>query len=374
MPQATYDAIIIGGGVNGCSIAYNLAKRGLKPLVIEKKDICAEASGANGGGVRQSARDPREIPLAIESVKLFGDLSEELGVDVEYYRKGNLRMCTTEEQVESMAASVAKQQTMGLQVSMIDGQTVREMNPHVSEHVMGASWCPTDGHANPMMTTYAFARKAKELGAAFALGEEVTGITRKKGVVQGVVTDKAEYSAPIVVNVAGIKGRQIARMVGLDFPMAPVYTEVLVTEAAEPMFYQMFGTATSDFYGHQSKHGSFVWGGFAGFEAALHNEESKPNYSMIGPAVCRAVLKFFPGLANLNVIRTWSGLIAQVSDKVPVLGLVPEVPGYVSATGFSGHGFGICAAVGKVMAELIHDGTPSIPLDAFAHDRFVPKN
>lgn len=374
MARKNYDAVIVGGGVNGSAIAYNLAKRGLKPLIVEKTDICAEASNANGGGVRQSARDDRELPLAMLSVKLFETLSEELGHDVEYRQAGNLRLCTTEDQLAAMAAMVEKQRGMGLELEMLDQKQVRELCPYVADKVIGASHCPTDGHANPMATTFAFAKKARELGAELALGEEVVDITLSGGAVTGVVTNKGRYNAPVVVNVAGVKGREVARMVGLDFPMRPVFTEVLITEASRPLFPQMFGTASSDFYGHQCKHGSFVWGGFAGYESFLHEGLDKPNYSQIGPAICRAVLNFFPVLKDLHVIRVWSGLIAQVSDKAPVLGRVEEAPGYVSATGFSGHGFGICAAVGKLIGEVVADGRPSLSLEAFRYDRFLPKN
>lgn len=374
MPN-TYDVIIIGGGVTGCATAHDCMTMGLKKvLLLEKGDIGGEASGANGGGVRQSARDVPEIPLAMAAVKRWETLHDELGMDVEYRQAGNTRLCVTEAQVNAMAESVAKQRDLGLDVRMVDAAELREINPHVSDQVLGASWCPTDGHANPMLATHAFARRARQLGATFQTGETVVDLLRKQGRVVGVRTDKGVYHAENVVNAAGIHGRKIARMAGLDFPMSPVFTEVLVTEAAPPLFPQMVGTAASDFYGHQTDHGSFVFGGFAGYETFLHQGDQKPNYAQIGSSICRAVLRFFPNLSKLNVIRVWSGLIAQVSDKIPVLGRVEGVPGYISATGFSGHGFGIGPITGKLLAETVVHGAPSMDLSAFRHDRFAPKN
>lgn len=375
----TYDAIVIGAGVNGCSIAYNLARRGLKTLILDKGEVCSQASGQNGGGVRQSARDPREMPLAMYSVKLFENLAEELGFNVEYKQGGNLRLCVTPAQEESMRAAVDKQsQAFGLPVEYLGNEAVREINPYVSDIVLGASYCPTDGHANPMLVTYAFLRKARSLGAELRTGETVREIRLSKRHVSGVVTDKDTYSSKIVVNAAGIGGRKVANMVGLDFPMTPVFTEILVTEAREPLFPQMIGTAASDFYGHQTEHGSFVWGGFIGYDTFLYDDrgksERRPNYPEVAPAICRAVLRFFPFLQDVNVTRIWSGLIAQMADKVPVLGPVSDVPGYVSATGFSGHGFGISPAVGRVISQAALGETPDVDISAFASDRFRPVN
>lgn len=372
-----WDAVIIGAGVNGCAVAYNLARRGLRVVVLDKTDVCAQASGQNGGGVRQSARDPRELPLAMLSVRLFSTLAEELGQEVEYVQAGNLRLCTTPEQEAAMRAAVERQRTdFDLDVRYIERKELHALNPHLAQMVQGASYCPTDGHANPLLTTYAFARRAGELGAVLRPGETVTRIRLSRGAVSAVVTDKDVYPTATVINAAGIGGRAVANMVGLDFPMTPVFTEVLVTEAWEPLFPQMIGTAASDFYGHQTTHGSFVWGGFVGYESFLHDGHHggtrRPNYPEVASAICRTVLRYFPALGGLNVIRTWGGLIAQVADKVPVLGPVAEVPGYISATGFSGHGFGIAPAVGRVIAQVAMGETPDVDLGAFAADRFGP--
>lgn len=374
---SSWDAVIIGAGVNGCAIAYNLARRGLRVVVLDKADICAQASGQNGGGVRQFARDPREMPLAMLSVRLFSSLAEELGQDVEYVQAGNLRLCTTPEQESAMRVAVDRQRSeFGLDVRYVQRSELEDLNPHLARTVLGASYCPTDGHANPLLTTYAFARRARELGAELRVGETVVRIRLSRGAVSAVITDKNVYPTGMVVNAAGIGGRAVANMVGLDFPMTPMFTEILVTESREPLFPQMIGTAGSDFYGHQTIHGSFIWGGFVGYETFLHDGHHggtrRPNYPEVIPAVCRAVLLYFPGLAGLNVIRTWGGLIALVADKVPVLGPVVEVPGYLSATGFSGHGFGIAPAVGRVIGQAAVGETPDVDLGAFAANRFGP--
>ncbi len=363
------DTVIIGGGVMGCAIAYNLAKAGLKPVVIEKSDIGGEASGSTGGGVRQSARNLKEMPLAMESIRMYGHLHEELDMDVEYVRQGNLRLCTCEEELDLMRKAVENQKKVGLELEMLDRRQVLEINPYVGEKVVGASFCPTDGHVNPFLVTYGYFKKAKSLGARFYTQEEVHRIRLRKGRVSAVVTDKHVFETDVVVNAAGVAGRRIANMVGLDFPMRPIFSEAMITEPYPPLFAQMVGHAKGLFYGRQTVHGPFFWGGFVGTEQFIYRR-GKPLFHHIGPAISRMVIDYFPVLRNLNVIRMWSGLIAQTSDGIPVLGLTSEVPGFVFVTGFCGHGFGLAPVVGRLIGELILDCQTSLPIHDFCYGRF----
>ncbi|MGD9122022.1 MAG: FAD-dependent oxidoreductase, partial [Desulfobacterales bacterium] len=271
MPEKA-DTVIIGGGVMGCAIAYNLAREGLKPVIIERSDIGGEASGANGGGVRQSARNLKEMPLAIESIQIYGQLHEELGMDLEYVREGNLRLCTSEEELDTMRKSVENQKAANLELEMLDRNQVLNINPHIGEKVLGASFCPTDGHVNPFLTTYAFYQKAKSLGARIFTHEEVKDIRLQKSKVSAVITDKQTIETDLVVNAAGVAGRKVANMVGLDLPMRPVFSEAMITEPYPPLFKQMIGHAKGLFYGRQTVHGSFFWGGFVGTEQFIHRE------------------------------------------------------------------------------------------------------
>jgi sarcosine oxidase subunit beta len=368
MPEKA-DVVIIGGGVMGCAIAYNLAREGLKPVVIEKSDIGGEASGANGGGVRQSARNLKEMPLAIESIQIYGQLHEELGMDLEYVREGNLRLCTSEEELDTMRKSVENQKAANLDLEMLDRKQVLSINPHIGDKVIGASFCPTDGHVNPFLVTYAFFQKAKSLGARIVTHEEVKDIRLQKNKVSAVITDKQTFETDLVVNAAGVAGRKVANMVGLDLPMRPVFSEAMITDPYPPLFKQMIGHAKGLFYGRQTVHGPFFWGGFVGTEQFIHRE-GKPLFHFIGPAISSMVIDFFPILKDVNVIRTWSGLIAQISDAIPVLGYTEEVPGFVFATGFSGHGFGLSPVIGRLIGELIMDCQTSIPISDFCFGRF----
>ena len=165
----TADVIIIGGGIIGCATAYYLAKKNVSVIVLEKdKSIGNGGSSRNGGGVRQSGRDPRELPLAMYAVEhMWPTLSEELGVDVEYHKEGNLRLGKTKKHLEILQGLTDKAQACGLNVNMIDANEVKRINPYLSDEVIGASWCPTDGHANPLTATLGFYKAARALGVRF---------------------------------------------------------------------------------------------------------------------------------------------------------------------------------------------------------------
>jgi sarcosine oxidase subunit beta len=367
----TADVVIIGGGVMGCAIAYNLGLKGVKAIVIEKSDIGGEASGSNGGGVRQSARNLSEMPLAMASVKLYGQLHEELGMDVEYVRKGNLRLCLNEAELAELKNSVKAQKDFGLDLEMVDTKGVKEILPLASGDILGASWCPTDGHANPFLVTYAFMKRARELGAIFHTQEEVVEINLKKSRVVAVTTNKRRIETNQVLNAAGTAGRKIAKMVGLDLPMKFLFSEALITEETAPLFPQMIGSARGAYYGRQTTHGSVFWGGFIGIEDFVYSHDgTKPVYNCIAPSSARGLIDLLPVMKKLNVIRTWSGIIAAMSDGIPVLGRTDEVEGYISATGFSGHGFGLGPIIGRLLSQVVVGEEPTLNLDAFKYDRF----
>ncbi|SEA40336.1 sarcosine oxidase subunit beta [Pseudobutyrivibrio sp. ACV-2] len=372
------DVIIVGGGIIGCATAYYLSKRGKSVIVLEASDnIGNGGSTRNGGGVRQSGRDPRELPLAMYGIeKLWPGLSEELGVDCEYHKEGNLRLGKTKKHLEILQGLTDRAVACGLDVRMVDANEVKEINPYLSDEVIGASWCPTDGHANPMVTTLAFYSKARENGVRFITGEKVLGLKKIRGRVREVVTENSVYEGDYVVVAAGYESREILATVGIDVPMHRELLECLVTEAEPHMFNQMLGTAEADFYGHQSDHGSFVFGGSSGIE--LNNKDigmdnSPSNSAITAPCICRGIMKYFPDLENAKIVRTWAGYVDTSQDGVPVLGEVEEVPGLIIACAFTGHGFGIAPAVGEQLSMLITEGSTAIDLSELRYDRFKAK-
>ena len=368
----TADVIIIGSGVIGCAAAYYLAKKGTSVIVLDKdENIGNGGSARNGGGVRQSGRDPRELPLAMYAVNnLWPNLSEELGVNVEYHKEGNLRLGKTERHLEILQGLTDRATDCGLEVRMIDGAEVRAINPYLSEEVIGASWCATDGHANPLMTTLGYYRAARRMGVQFYTGEEVTELQTVKGKARRVITRKNVFEGEKIIVAAGYESRWILESVGIDIPMSKDLIEALVTEVEAPMFPQMLGTADADFYGHQTDHGSFVFGGASGFESVNKDNGHNMTSSITAPCICRGIMKYIPKLADAKIVRTWAGYEDVSADGVPVIGEIKEVPGLIVACAFTGHGFGISPIVGTLLAEIAREENTTLDLSAFRYDRF----
>lgn len=369
------DVVIIGGGIIGNSTAYYLAKKGCSVIVLEKSEHVGNGgSSRNGGGVRQSGRDKRELPLAMYGVKnLWPTLSQELEMDVEYYQQGNLRLGKTDAHIKILEGLTHNAVSLGLHVKMITGDEAKEICPYLSDEVIGASWCPTDGHANPMLATLAYYRKARQLGVTFITGEEVIDIRKNKGKARQVVTNNHIYEGETIILAAGYDSRKIAATVGIDTPMNQALLEVLVTEAQPTMFYQMLGTAAADFYGHQSTHGSFVFGGSSGLEDVNKDDGTPVTNSLTASCICRGIMKYFPCLEEAKIVRTWAGWIDVCADHVPILSHVEEVPGLILACGFSGHGFGIAPTVGTLLSQMVFHEETVLDVKAFRYDRFKAK-
>lgn len=377
MGKMTADVIIIGGGVNGCAAAYYLAKKGVRDVIVLEADksIGHGGSSRNGGGVRQSGRDMRELPYAMYAVNnMWPFLSEELGIDVEYYQKGNLRLGKTEAHIQKLEDLASRSRELGLDMNVVDAQTVKEICPYLSEEVIGASWCPTDGHANPMITTLAYYIRALEKGVRFFTDARVVKLEKYKGRLRRVIMESGEvFEAETVIIAAGYASRYLARTVGVDVPLYTYFEEALVTEMQPHMFDIMLGTAAGDFYGHQSQHGSFVFGCDSGLEDGIDMplDELKTS-SVTAPAGCRAIMGYIPLLADAKIVRTWGGWIDMCHDGVPVISRVEEVPGMILACGFTGHGFGTAPAVGLMLAQMTVGEKTAVDISALAYDRFRP--
>ena len=316
------EVIIIGGGIIGCATAYYLAESGVADvIVLEGSDYIGNGgSSRNGGGVRQSGRDPRELPMVMWGIQNeWPYLNEKLGVDCEYTQKGNLRLGKTKRHIEILQGLTDRAVACGLDVRMIDADEVKQINPYLSDEVIGASWCETDGHANPMVTTLGYYKKAREMGVTFITGEKVTKLRKIRGSIRKVYTEENVYEAQKVLVCAGYESRNILESVGIDVPMQLMKDECLVTEAEPDMFPQMLGTADADFYGHQTKHGSFVFGGHTGYEFTEKDNGKLINIPGAAPCTCRGIMKYFPALKDAKIVRSWTGFLDLCQDGIPVI-------------------------------------------------------
>lgn len=372
------DTIIIGGGVVGCAAAYYLAKAGNSNVIVLEgtKSIGHGGSSRNGGGVRQSGRDVRELPYAMYGIKnLWPNLSEELGADTEYTQKGNLRLGKTEEHLKKLNTLASNAQSVGLDVRMVDAKEVKEICPYLADDIIGASWCPTDGHANPLTTTLGYYKRSLEMGVKYYTDAPVKELRKIKGKVRQVVlNDGTVFEGESIILAAGYESREIARTVGVDIPMTRLIDEALVTEMQPHMFDIMLGTAGGDFYGHQAHHGSFVFGSDSGYEVVtdMKDPSAMETNSLTLSASCRAIMSYVPALKDAKIVRSWAGWLDNAFDGVPFISRVDEAPGLILACGFTGHGFGTAPAVGLMLSQMVAGEETVVDISALRYDRFKP--
>src|SRR5829696_2461907 len=216
----TTEVVVIGGGISGTAAAYELARAGVRVTLLEQGSLASMASGWTLAGVRQSGRHPAELPLATAAVARWEQLGEELGADVEYRREGNLRLARSPAEVPVIQTIVAEQRDLGLDLSYLpDNAAVREIAPAIAPSVLAASYCPTDGHANPIATVQAFARAAERHGATLSTETLVTAIDVSDGHVRGVHTTGGHIAAATVVVAAGVHTTRLCAPLGLDVPI-----------------------------------------------------------------------------------------------------------------------------------------------------------
>ena len=376
MQNKSADVLIVGSGLTGCSCAYYCVKKGLSVIVLDEDIIGNGASSRNGGGVRAFFRNPLEMPLAKYAIaNIWSHLSEELGADIEYKQGGNFRLGIGEEEQRILEKLAAEGNAQGLNVKMLYGKEIQDYCPLVSTEVTAGALCVNDGRANPMKTTLAMYSKSRALGAKYYTGQRVAGIGLDKGKISQVTTDDGTvYTTNNVIVTAGQKSSDLLKTAGIDLPIMPVLLEAFVTEAMEHSFDFMLGTARSAFYGHQTNHGSFAFGGGSGLEQYNQRNYDKNNTRNItAPSVMRGIMHYFPALADLKIIRTWAGWTDHTPDNCCVVGAIDEVPGLYVGAGYSGHGFCMGPVTGKLISELITGAEPCVPYKQLAYNRFKAK-
>lgn len=369
------DVVIVGAGITGASAAYWLATAGLRPLVFDAHGVAAMGSGWSLGGVRQSGRHPAELPLARAAIALWPSLGERLDAELEYRRHGNLRLARTPEEVAAIRDLVATQQALGLDLTFLPTTAdVRAVAPALSDRVLAASFCPTDGHANPARATQAFATAARRAGAEIREGVSVRRLTFEGRRVTGVETDGGTVRAGVVVVAAGIGSPALLQGMGLTLPLSVQVVTVLQTIALPPVLAQVLGVANADLAGRQEVDGRLRFtsgiGPWPGDPVRWQDTPLLPAEGEVA-RVRSLVTHVLPAMGDTPIERIWGGLIDLTPDALPVIDRPADVEGLVVAAGFSGHGFGIGPLVGALVADLAAGATPRLDLGAFRLDRFA---
>lgn len=365
------DIVVIGGGVIGCSTAYNLAKLGAgKVVVLEKSYLASGATGRCGAGMRMQWGTETNCLLSRESVKMLSHLPEllDVNVDIEFTQNGYLMPAYSEKMAEQFKQNLLLQNSLEIPARWVTPEESLEIVPFLNtKGMLGATYCAEDGHCNPFKVTEAYAQAARNLNVEIYTDTEVKGIVTKNGKIIAVRTNQGDIQTDTVVNAAGGYAKTVGRMVGIELPIFPERHEILVTEPVEPTMGPMVMSFYHNLYCQQSPHGSFIMG--IGHPNEPESYDIKSSWQFLRDMAERLV-EILPPLAGLNIVRQWAGLYDMCPDRTPILGNSPALTRFFTAAGFSGHGFMISPITGQLMAEMVMGKPTAFPIQMFDAGRF----
>jgi sarcosine oxidase subunit beta len=359
------DIVIVGGGIVGASCAYFLAARGAPVLLLESGRLGREASGVNAGGVRQQARALPEMPLALRSVELWAELEKRLDARIEYERCGDLRIIETEADAEKVTAIAARERETGLSLEWVEGRGLRSLAPALSPRVLGGTFCPTGGQANPLLAAPAFGRRARDLGAMVREGCSVQSI-RRDGAGFALETAAGRLRAARLVLAAGAWTPLLAGGLGLRLPISLFVPQMTATVPLPPVLGTVLLGFSRKLSMKQMRSGAVLIGGGKRGWGDLGTRARGPVEENIRLGAVDAV-EVLPLLGGAETTRSWVGLEGLTPDEMPI---IDRVEGIHLAAGFCGHGFAIGPVVGQLLSEWLLDGKPSLDLSAFRSSRF----
>jgi glycine/D-amino acid oxidase-like deaminating enzyme len=411
--------VIVGGGIIGVSTALFLAQKGISSVVCEKGHVAGEQSSRNWGWCRKMGRDPRELPLIIESMRLWQGMNAMVDAETGFRQPGIAYLCETEDELALQEAWLDHARPYQLDSRIISGAELERLMPGTARPWAGALHTPSDGKAEPQKAAPAIAAAARREGATIVTGCAVRGVETQAGRIAAAVTEKGRIACDAVVLAGGAWSRLFCGNLGLDLPQLKVLASVMRTE-------KVSGgpdcSASGGGFGFRKRlDGGYTVSMLAPtivdivpdsfrllreFQplAAVKRREMrlrlgrrfaeewrlKRRWSLdaespfeqvrvLDPAPDRATLDraganiaaAFPVFRNVAVAERWAGLIDVTPDAVPVISPVDAVPGFFVATGFSGHGFGIGPGAGRLMADLVAGTTPLVDPTPFRFARFT---
>jgi sarcosine oxidase subunit beta len=371
MPRERAEAVIVGAGCIGASIAYHLARRGMTDVVVLERERFAGAGSTAkaAGGIRQQFSTEVNVRISQLAVELFRRLPEELGGPAVYSPVGYLFLLSRPEHWEAFQRQAERQRALGVPARAISPREAKEIVPQLEiSDLLGATFCPTDGLGSPHELTQSYAESARRLGVRFEFVRAASGLIMEGGRVRGVRTSRGDVDAPLVVNAAGPWAAEVAAWAGVELPVLPYRRQVFTTRPLDfvndrlPMIVDF----ASGVYMHRESGGMLM--GLADLEQPPGFDESLDwdfAERVVEPAVHRV-----PALERAELASGWAGLYETTPDHNAVLGWAPGAEGLLLANGFSGHGFMHSPAVGLLLAELVVDGRTRIDLSPLRLERF----
>jgi glycine/D-amino acid oxidase-like deaminating enzyme len=412
------DVVVIGGGIAGVSSALALAEKGVSVTLCEKGSIAAEQSSRNWGWCRVMGRDPAEIPLALESLQMWREMNNRTGGETGFRQAGTMYLCDSRRELDQLAGWLDHARAWQLDTHLLDGNEVAAMLPGMQRRFSGGLHTPSDGRAEPQKAVPAMAMAARRAGVKVLGGCAVRGVETEAGAVSGVVTERGSIRCSSVVLAGGAWSRLFCGNLGLSLPQLKLLGSVMRTEPVEGP--PDCAVGASNFAFRKRLDGGFTVARrnasiadivpesfrlFSDFLPSLRTSwrelrlrtgrrfleewqikrrwsldevtpfehvrvlDPQPSTKLLTEGwahLCKAV----PAFAKARIVEQWGGLIDVTPDAVPVISAAPTVPGFYLATGFSGHGFGIGPAAGRLMADLVVGDQPIVDPTPYAFARF----
>ena len=413
------DVAVIGGGIIGVSTALELASRGLSVVLLEKGIIAGEQSSRNWGWCRQMGRDPHEIPLILESLKLWRGMNARVGAETGYRQSGIIYLAETDAEMAAKEKWHRENaRAFGLDTRLVSGFEAEQLQPGSTRKWKGALYTSADGRAEPFIAVPAMARFAQKLGVKILQNCAARGIETAAGKVLSVVTERGAIACNQVVLAGGAWSRRFLGNQDIEFPQLSVVNSVMRTEALDTGLERTCSGGKFTFrkrldggYTITHRHLSVAdiapdsfrlfreflpalkldWRGLrlglgqrffdeARLKRRWQLDERSPfeEVRMLDPEpvlgildeVAESLKSYYPAFAPMRIAERWAGVIDATPDAVPVISAVDKISGLFLASGFSGHGFGLGPGAGKLMAELVAGEKPCVDPSPFRHSRY----
>jgi len=358
----TFDVIIIGGGIMGCSSAYRVAQRGLKVAVLEKAGLGNGSTGKSSALIRQHYSNEITARMALHSLRVFQNFKDEVGGDSGFTEAGFL-VLTPEKDLTGLEANVALQRSVGIQTDLLTRDDITKRWPYLEDvDLAAAAYEPQAGYADPSLTVNSFAQAAKRVGVEFQLDTEVVGLQMNSGKVRGVETSRGKLEAPIVVNCAGPWGARVADWAGIQVPIDACRVQVAFFRRPEGHEgdHPMVADFTHASYWRPETGGLTLVGLIDPSEQAnvVDPDDFKESgdFDFVADVGTRLVQRY-PAMERSASTTSYAGLYAITPDWHPIIDEMLPGSGFFICAGFSGHGFKFGPAVGSMVADMLTDQT-----------------
>lgn len=386
MPR--FDIAIIGGGLTGCAAAYYLAKAGARVAVFEEHDVNQGASGRNAGslhfqlehrevahGTELSAALAHRVALSQWAIRHWQALEAELGEDLELRMNGGLMLAETQAELDLLRRKGELERQHGLDSALLTAAEARSIAPYLSDRILGAAWCPDEGHCNPRLLTPAYARHAIARGVQVFTRVQVKRLRRRER-LWFLETSAGDESCIVdaVLNAAGADAGRVAQAANFHLPIFPVGLLMNVTEKVAPFIPHLIQHVGRRISMKQATSGNLLIGGGWSVRMQTHTDDTGLRFTPGVPDPdtiaqnLQVAAEVVPSLTDIHLLRTWSGIAGVTADQLPLLGEIPRSGGFYVAAGGSGFTFGPTYA--RLISDMMLTGKTDIDATAYSPGRF----